>query len=147
MSLSEQIQKDMYAAMKTGRKEVVVTLRTILSRLKDRQIANRAPLEKEEEIKVLRSLLKQRKESVKMFRQGGRDDLVQAEEAEIGILTNYLPKGMAAAEVRALVKKVIEDIGASSLSDIGKVMPEIMKRGKGLVDGKLAQQLVREFLG
>jgi uncharacterized protein YqeY len=147
MSLSNQIQKDMYAAMKAGEKDKVVALRSILSKLKDRQIANRQPLKAEEEIKVLQTLVKQRKESIQMFRQGGREDLARAEEAEVNLLSAYLPKGLDEEEIRSIVKKVIEETGAKSMSDIGKVMPEVMKRGQGRIDGKLAQKLVRELLG
>jgi len=147
MSLSNQIQKDMYAAMKAGEKEKVVTLRSILSKLKDRQIANRQPLKAEEEIKVLQTLVKPRKESIQMFRQGGREDLARVEEAEVDLLSTYLPKGMDEKEIRSIVEKVIKETGAESMSDIGKVMPEMMRRGQGRIDGKLAQKLVRELLG
>jgi hypothetical protein len=82
-----------------------------------------------------------------MFRQGGREDLARAEEAEVNLLSAYLPKGLDEEEIRSIVKKVIEETGAKSMSDIGKVMPEVMKRGQGRIDGKLAQKLVRELLG
>ena len=147
MSVFEQIQKDMYAAMKTGEKEKTGTLRTTLAKLKDKRIEKREDLSESEEIQVLRTLVKQRKESVEMFEKGGRKELASAEEEEIKILNGYLPQMMPEDEIRNIVKTVVEEVGATSMADMGKIMPEVMKRGKGLIDGKTAQKFVRELFG
>ena len=147
MSVFEQIQKDMYAAMKTGEKEKTRTLRTTLAKLKDKRIEKREDLSESEEIQVLRILVKQRKESVEMFEKGGREELASAEKAEIKIFDSYFPQMMPEDEIRNIVKTVAEEVGATSMADMGKIMPEVMKRGKGLIDGKTAQKFVRELFG
>lgn len=146
MSLFDQIKKDMYAAMKAGDKKKTATLRAVFSRLKDKKIEKRDDLTETEEIKVLQSLVKQHKESIDTYAKGGRDDLVQSEKAELEIVESYLPQMMDENEIRALVKEVISEVGAESLADIGKVMPVIMQRGQGKIDGKTANQMVRELL-
>ncbi len=95
---------------------------------------------------MIQALVKQRKESIAMFEQGGRLDLVEKESAELTILATYLPKMLTEKEVFMLVQQIVGEVGAESLSDLGKVMPAVMQRGAGKVDGKLAQKIVREVL-
>ncbi|MDP7566156.1 MAG: GatB/YqeY domain-containing protein [Candidatus Marinimicrobia bacterium] len=147
MSVFEQIQSDMYVAMKAGEKEKASTLRTTLAKLKDKRIEKREDLSEPEEIKVLQTLVKQRKESVEMFEKGGREELASAEKVEIEIINKYLPQMMPDDKIKAIVKEVVEEVGATTMADMGKIMPEVMKQGKGLIDGKTAQQFVREILG
>ena len=146
MTHFEQIQEDMYLAMKSGEKEKANTLRTVISKLKDRQIEKREPLSNEEEIKILQTLVKQRKESIDLYEKGGRRELVAIEKQEMDIINSYLPKMMSEDALKDIVKNVIDSTGAGSMSDIGKVMPEVMRQGKGLIDGKTAQKLVSEML-
>jgi uncharacterized protein YqeY len=147
MSVFEQIQSDMYVAMKAGEKAKASTLRTTLAKLKDKRIEKREDLSEPEEIKVLQTLVKQRKESVEMFEKGGREELASAEKVEIEIINKYLPQMMPDDKIKAIVKEVVEEVGATTMADMGKIMPEVMKQGKGLIDGKTAQQFVREILG
>ena len=147
MSLYNQIQNDMYSAMKSGNKEKANALRMTLAKLKDKVIEKREDLNKVEEIKVLQALVKQRKESIDLYEKGGRDELVQAEQKELEILSKYLPKMMVETDIKNIVKTVIDEVGATSMADIGKIMPEVMKRGKGLIDGKSAQKFVQELIG
>ena len=147
MSLYNQIQNDMYSAMKSGNKEEANALRTTLAKLKDKAIEKRQDLNKEEEIKVLQTLVKQRKESIDLYEKGGRDELAEAEQKELEILNNYLPKMMNENDIKNVVKSVIDAVGATSMADMGKIMPEVMKRGKGLIDGKSAQKFVQELIG
>tara|TARA_Y100000590_G_scaffold165638_2_gene189688 strand:- start:3095 stop:3538 length:444 start_codon:yes stop_codon:yes gene_type:complete len=147
MTLFEQIQSDMYAAMKDGDKSKANTLRITLAKLKDKKIEKRDDLTEQEEIKVIQTLVKQRKESIELYEKGGRSELATAEKAEMGILNGYLPQMMSADDIKAIVQSVADEVGATSMADMGKVMPEVMKRGKGLIDGKSAQQFVREILG
>ena len=147
MSLSEQIQKDMYAAMKNGEKDKTVTLRSALSKLKDKKIDKQDDLSEQDELQVIKTMVKQRYESIEMYEKGGRDDLVAKEKTELEILKTFLPQMMGAEELGALINAVIAETGATSMSDIGKIMPEVMKRSAGRADGKLAQSLVRDKLG
>ena len=146
MTHFEKVQADMYAAMKSGEKEKANTLRSILSKLKDKQIEKRETLSIEEEIKILLALVKQRKESIDLYKKGGRSELVAIEEQEMNVINSYLPKMMSDDNIKDIVKNVIETSGANSISDMGKVMPEVMKQGKGLINGKAAQKFVSEML-
>jgi|TARA_B000000441_G_scaffold14865_1_gene8865 hypothetical protein len=147
MVLYEKIQSDMYTAMKAGEKEKASTLRTVLAKLKDKQIDTREPLSEKDEIKVLQTLVKQRKESIDLYQKGGRSELAEAESFELEIINTYLPEMMNEDDVRKLIEEIIEETGAQSMADLGKVMPQIMKQGKGLIDGKTAQRIVSEMLG
>ena len=147
MSLYKQIQNDMYNAMKSGNREEANTLRTTLSKLKDKVIEKRQDLSKEEEVKILQTLVKQCKESIVLYEKGGRNELVEAEQKELEIINNYLPKMMDESDIKSIVKTVIDEVGATSMADMGKIMPEVMKRGKGLIDGKSAQKFVQELIG
>jgi hypothetical protein len=146
MSLFDTIQSDMYAAMKSGDKHKTGTLRVTLSTLKDKKIEKREDLTDVEAIKIIQNLVKQRKEAADIYKENGRNDLMENENAELEILNAYLPQMMSEDDLRILVKKVVEDTGASSLSDIGKVMPEVMKQSAGKADGKMAQSIVRDLL-
>ena len=147
MVLYKKIQSDMYTAMKDGEKEKASTLRTVLAKLKDKQIDTREPLSEKDEIKVLQTLVKQRKESIDLYQKGGRSELAEAESFELEIINTYLPEMMNEDDVRKLIEEIIEETGAQSMADLGKVMPQIMKQGKGLIDGKTAQRIVSEMLG
>ena len=146
MTHFEKVQADMYTAMKSGDKEKANTLRNVLSKLKDKQIEKREALSNEEEIKILQTLVKQRKESIELYEKGKRNELVAIERQEMEIINSYLPKMMSDDSIKNVVKSVIESSGANSMADMGKVMPEVMKQGKGLIDGKTAQKFVSEML-
>ena len=146
MSLFDTIQSDMYAAMKSGDKHKTGTLRVALSTLKDKKIEKREDLTEVEAIKIIQNLVKQRKEAADIYKENGRNDLMKNENTELEILNAYLPQMMSEDDLRTLVKKVVEDTGASNLSDIGKVMPEVMKQSAGKADGKMAQSIVRDLL-
>ena len=146
MTHFEKIQEDMYTAMKSGEKEKANTLRNVISKLKDKQIEKREVLSNEEEVKILQTLVKQRKESIDLYEKGGRSELVAIEKQEMDIINSYLPKMMSEDAIKDIVKNVIDSTGASSMSEMGKVMPEIMRQGKGLIDGKTAQKFVSEML-
>ena len=146
MSLLDMIQSDMYAAMKSGDKHKTGTLRVALSKLKDKKIEKREDLSDVEALKIIQNLVKQRKEAADIYKENGRNDLMENEKAELEILNAYLPQMMSEDDLRVLVKKVVEETDASGLSDIGKVMPEVMKQSAGKADGKMAQSIVRELL-
>ena len=146
MSLLDTIQSDMYAAMKSGDKHKTGTLRVALSKLKDKKIEKREDLSDVEALKIIQNLVKQRKEAADIYKENGRNDLMENENAELEILNVYLPKMMPEDDLRVLVKKVVEETEASGLSDIGKVMPEVMKQSAGKADGKMAQSIVKDLL-
>jgi len=146
MPLVDEIQKEMYKAMKEKEKERINALRNIIGKLKYRYIDKGDKLNEHEEIKVIQSLAKQRRESIEMYKQGGRNDLVETERKELSIIEEYLPQAMNEEEVRQLVRETVKETGAESISELGKVMPLIMKKGAGKVDGKIAQKTLRELL-
>ena len=146
MPLVDEIQKDMYKAMKEKEKERINALRNIIGKLKYKYIDKGDKLTEQEEIKVIQSLAKQRRESIEMYEQGGRNDLVEIEMKELSIIEEYLPQAMSEEEVRRLVRETVKKTGAESMSDLGKVMPLVMKKGAGKVDGKIAQEILKELL-
>ena len=146
MPLVDEIQKDMYKAMKEKEKERINALRNIIGKLKYRYIDKGDKLTEQEEIKVIQSLAKQRRESIEMYKQGGRNDLVETETKELSIIEEYFPQAMSEGDVRRLVRETVKETGAESMSDLGKVMPLVMKKGAGKIDGKIAQEILRELL-
>ena len=146
MSIIDEIQHDLHEAMKKKEKEKTNTLRNIIGKLKYKTIEKGEEITEQEEIKVIQSLAKQRKDSIEMYKKGERSDLVQIESTELSIINEYLPQAMSEEEVKSLVKDSVEESGAQSIADLGKIMPIIMKKGAGRVNGKLAQQILREIL-
>ena len=146
MSLLKSITNEMYSSMKSGDKEKANTLRTLISKLKDQQIKLRKDISDEEALKIIKTLVKQRKESAEIYSKAGREELAQKENFEISILNNYLPKLMSEEDVLSLIKKIVNETNAKDLSDIGKVMPLVMQRGEGKVDGKIANSILRSLL-
>jgi uncharacterized protein YqeY len=149
MSLVEQIQKDIIAAMKAREEQRLSTLRMIKSALKNREIEKMAPLDDKESQAVLSTLIKQRKESVEQFTKGGRQEMADKEAAEIVLIETYLPKAASDAEVVAGVKAVIAEMGSPTMKDMGTVMKNAMARfnSAGMrVDGKMVSEAVKKEL-
>ena len=146
MSLYETIQSDMYEAMKSSDKFKASTLRVALAKLKDKKIEKREDLNQNEEIKIIQNLVKQRKEAADIYEKNDRSELMKNEMDELKILSMYLPQMMSEQELSVLIKEVISDVGATSMSDMGKVMPEVMKRSEGKADGKMTQTIVSNIL-
>ena len=146
MSLYETIQADMYKAMKNNEKFKSSTLRVALAKLKDKKIELREDLSKNDEVKIIQNLVKQRKEAADIYEKNNRSELMKNEMNELEILSMYLPKMMSVNELNILIKEVISDTGATNMSDMGKVMPEIMKIAAGKADGKMVQQIRSDFL-
>jgi uncharacterized protein YqeY len=149
MSLVEQIQKDITAAMKAREEQRLSTLRMVKSALKNREIEKMAPLDDKESQAVLSTLIKQRKESVEQFTKGGRQEMADKEAAEIVLIETYLPKAAGDAEVVAGVKAVIAEMGSSTMKDMGTVMKNAMARfnAAGMrVDGKMVSEAVKKEL-
>ena len=141
-----QIEIDLKDALKNQDKAKVGVLRILISKCKNKSIATGKPLEDSEVMKVLQTAAKQHKESIKLYKQGERNDLVDQETAELNIVEAYLPSMMTEDEIKSIVLSVIEATGASSMADFGKVMPHVMKKGAGKIDGGVAQNLLKELL-
>ena len=141
-----QIENDLKEALKSQDKAKVSVLRILISKCKNKSIAIGKPLENSDVMKVLQTTAKQHKESIKLYSQGKRNDLVDQETLELKIVEAYLPSMMTEDEVRAIVVSVIETTEASSMADFGKVMPQVMKQGAGKIDGGVAQNILKELL-
>jgi uncharacterized protein YqeY len=149
MSLVEQIQKDITAAMKAREEQRLSTLRMVKTALKNREIEKMAPLDDKESQAVLTTLIKQRKESIEQFTKGGRQEMADKEAAEIVLIETYLPKAAGEADVVAGVKAVIVEMGSPSMKDMGTVMKNAMARfnAAGMrVDGKMVSEAVKREL-
>ena len=142
----KKLEHDMMQALKNKEKEKAGTLRLILSKCKNKAIELRKELSDQEIIKVLQTVAKQHKESIKLYKEGKRDDLVEAEMRELGFVEVYLPSMMSNEDLRSLISSVVVEVGASSMADFGKVMPNVMKQGAGKIDGNTAQAIVKELL-
>ena len=150
MGLKERISEDLKAAMKSGDKLRLETLRTVRAALMEKEIERRGagqPMVSEDETGVLVTAVKRRRESIEMFQKGGRGDLVDQETRELAIIQEYLPKQMNEEEVLKVIEEVIGQTGAAGAADFGKVMPMVMKQVKGKADGKVVQELVKKRLG
>jgi hypothetical protein len=132
--------------MKSSDKFKASTLRVALAKLKDKKIEKREDLNQNEEIKIIQNLVKQRKEAADIYEKNDRSELMKNEMDELKILSMYLPQMMSEQELNELIKEVISDVGATSMSDMGKVMPEVMKRSEGKADGKMTQTIVSNIL-
>jgi len=149
MTMLDKISEDLKAAMKGGDKLRLETIRSIRAALLEKQVERRphGGMTVEDELAVLISTSKKRKESITVFRENGRNDLADQEEKELSIIGEYLPKQLGAEEVTAIIKRIISESGATSQKDFGKVMPLVMKELKGKADGKLIQESVKQLLG
>lgn len=146
MSIEDKIFEDLKAAMKAKDSLKVGTLRMVRAQFKDAQIAKREPLNDDEQLAVLGNAAKRRREALEMYKNSGRDDLIQKEQAELDIISVYLPKQLSREEIEKVLKDIIKKTDVSSMQDLGKVMGPAMQQLKGKADGKLVQQLVREIL-
>ncbi len=151
MSLREKIDDEYKNALKSKDKNKISTYRLILSGLKDLDIQNRSgPNKKDTDDndikKLLRKMIKQRTESIEIYKKNNRQDLLQIEENEVNIMSEYLPKQLSEDDTKKLCEEVINKINASSLKDMGKVMGELKKNHSDSVDFSLAGKIIKEIL-
>ena len=147
MGLRETIDADTKDALKSGAKDKVSTLRMLSAALKNKQIDLRRPLTEDEVVESVRSLIKQRRDSIEQFGKGGRQDLVDKETAEVAVLEVYLPQQLSREEIELIVREAVIQAGAQGAKDMGKVMKAIIPRVGGRADGKLVSELVKHALG
>ncbi len=146
MSLFERLTEDMKTAMKAGEKERLSTIRLLRGVLKNQAIDKRRDLTEEEELAVLSSAAKKRKESIQAYRDAGRDDLADKESRELEVIQHYLPQPLSQDELEKIVAAAIEQTGAQTMKDMGKVMSAVMQEVKGRADGKVINAMVRARL-
>jgi uncharacterized protein YqeY len=150
MGISEQIQKDLVAAMRNRDELRLSTLRLVKAALKNKEIDKRGPLDEHEIQQTLVTLIKQRRDAIEQFQKGGRQELADKEAAEIKMIEDYLPKALGAEEITAVVKAVIAEMGSPTLKDMGTVMKNSMAKlqaGGARVEGKTVSETVKKLLG
>lgn len=150
MAIQEQIMADLKQAMKHKEQDRLRVLRSLKSKLVEREISERkggeATLTDDQAVEVLMKAAKQRKESIGQFREGDRPDLVANEQKELDIIESYLPKMLSEQEIRDIAKQKINALGAGNMADMGKVMGELMQELKGRAEGSVISKVVKEEL-
>ncbi len=151
MSLREKIESDYKNALKSKDKNKISTYRLILSGIKDLDINNRSGPNKkdtdDEDIKkLLKKMIKQRSESIEVYKKNNRKDLLEIEENEVNVLSEYLPKQMSEEETISICKQIIEKTGASSIKEMGKVMGELKQNHSDTIDFSKAGALIKDLL-
>ncbi len=146
MSIKERLQQDLKESLKKKDTIRLNTIRSIINAIKNKEIDLRKEVTEEEIYAILNSLAKQRRESIEQYEKGGRQDLVDQEKRELEIILEYLPEQLSEKEIEKIVKETIEEVGASSMKDLGKVMKAVMPKVKGRADGKKVNEIVRSLL-
>lgn len=146
-TLKEQVQEEIKDALRGGEKVKLGALRFLMASVKNREIELRRELTDDEFREVVGREVKRRNESIEAYEDAGRDDLVKKETEERQVLQVYMPQQLSDAEVDALVAEAIEQTGATSVKELGRVMGYVMGKAKGRVDGSVVQQKARARLG
>ena len=146
MDYTEKIKQDMYQAMKANEKVKANILRSLLASLKKKQIEDKNTLSKEIFYNIVKKMAKQLKESMEVYHEAGRKELAETEKSELKIIQEYLPKQLSEQETLKLIKNVINQVSAKSVSDIGKVMSLVMQQSGGKLDGGLANRIAKQLL-
>jgi uncharacterized protein len=146
MQLRERLQTEMKEAMKSRDALRLSTIRMVISAVKNRDIELRRELNDAEITETIATLCKQRRESIKLFKEAGRQELVDKEEAELALMISFLPQQLTREELVSLVEKAITETGAASGKDMGKVMKALAPSVSGRADGKLVSEIVKEKL-
>jgi len=145
--LKQKLMDDLKQAMRSGDRVRRSVIRLLMAAIKNAEIARQASLDDGDILGVIAKGIRQRRESIEAFTQGGRGDLVAQEEAELAILNEYLPRQMTREEIVVAAQQVIDQVGAKGLGDKGKVMPELIAQLKGRADGREINTVVTELLG
>ncbi|MFC6332455.1 GatB/YqeY domain-containing protein [Paenibacillus septentrionalis] len=146
MNLSERLTDDMKQAMKDKDKLRLSTIRMVRSSIQNLELDLHRSLNDDELLDIFSREIKQRKDSLQEFKKAGREDLAENLAAEIDIISKYLPEQLTEEEIQEIVRQTIQELGASSKADMGKVMGALMPKTKGRADGKLVNQVVQQFL-
>jgi uncharacterized protein YqeY len=146
MSLKERLQEDWKQALKSKEKLKTETISMARAAVLLVEKTDRSKLDDEQVIEVLAREVKQRREAILEFEKGNRQDLVDKANEEIEILLGYLPQQLSEEEISEIVRQAVDEVGANSMNDMGKVMTFIMPKTKGKADGKLVSQIVKQYL-
>ncbi len=146
MNLSERLNEDMKQAMKSQDKFKLSTIRMVRATIKNLEIDLKRTLDDNEVLDILSREIKQRKDALQEFEKAGRDDLAANVKAEAEIIAEYLPEQLSEEEIKVIVQQTIQETGATSKAEIGKVMSALMPKVKGRADGKLVNQAVQQLL-
>ena len=146
MSLSQQLTEAMKNAMKAKDSLRLNTIRQIRTAVKNKEIDQRVELDDQEIIGVISTLVKQRKESAQLYRDGGRPELAEKEEQEMSVLQEFLPAQLSDEEIRSIIEEAVAETGAASMKDMGRVMKIVAGRTLGCADGRLVSELVKARL-
>ncbi len=147
MSLKEQLQNDLKEAMKAKDSFKRDTIRFLMSAIKQVEVDTRKELSDADIVKIIQKSIKQREEAAQQYKEGGRDDLYEKETKEAEILRSYLPKQLSDEELAQEVQATIQEVGATSMKDMGKVMQAATKKLAGQADGKRISEMVKKLLG
>ena len=147
MSLRDRLTEEMKDAMKAREELRLSTIRMVRSAVRNKEIDLKREMADQEIVETISSLVKQRRESIRMFTEASRDDLVAKEEQELAILLSFLPQQLSREEVADIVVRVIAECGAQGGKDMGRVMKALMPHVAGRADGKMVSELVKEKLG
>jgi uncharacterized protein YqeY len=145
--LRARLEADLKDAMRSGDQTAKDTIRFVLAAVKNAEIDKGGPLSEGESMSVLQKQVKQRQDSIDQFRSAGRADLVEREEAQLGVVRRYLPAELSDEEVAELARAVASEVGATSAKDLGRVMPVLMQRAAGRADGRRLSAAARAALG
>ena len=145
-SISERLDEDMKSAMRAKEKERLGVIRRARAAIKNAEIDAKAELDDAAVEKVLRSLVKQHRDSIEQFEAGGRTERADAERSEMAVLQEYLPQQLDAADIEPVVRAVVDETGASSMKDMGAVMKAVMQRLGGSADGSVVSGIVKSVL-
>ena len=149
MSLEKKIEEKLNESLKNKDKSIYPTLRLIISAIKDFKIASKVreqTLKDQDIIQILKKMTKQRNDSCEAYKKAGRDDLLEKEKNEISIINNFLPKQMSEEETKTICKKVIDQVQAKSIKDMGKVMGALKKDYGDVLDFSKVSSLIKEIL-
>ncbi|GAB6073207.1 GatB/YqeY domain-containing protein [Venenivibrio stagnispumantis] len=144
--LLQRLQEEMKAAMKSGDKDRLSTIRMLISEIKKVQIDTKKELSDEEIIQILQRYVKQRKEALEQYKKANREDLAQKEEKEIQIVQEFLPQPLSEEELKKIIDETISQLNATSIKDMGKVIKAVMEKVKGRAEGSVVSSLVKEKL-
>ena len=145
-TLLDKLQNEMKKALKSKDKERLSVIRMLISEIKKEQIDKKKDLSDDEILKIIQRYAKQRREAIEQYKKANRQDLVEKEEKELNIVLEFLPEQLTEEEITKIVEESINEVGANSIKDMGKVMKVVMEKVKGRADGSIVSKIVREKL-
>ncbi len=146
MTIFDKLTEDMKTALKAGEKDRLSAIRLLRGMMKNAAIDKQEDLSEDEEMAILNSAAKKRRESIQAYESAGRTDLAEKEQKELNVILTYLPQPLSSDELEKMVEDAIDELDALTMKDMGKVMPVVIKKAKGRADGKTISELVKKKL-